>query len=193
VGTCSGGGPVTSDGLRPVGAFTTAEHHGTWGKPAPVPGLATLDTGSFATFNLSCASAGTCGGCGDYTDSSHHGQVYVIRKTHGTWGTAEEIPGLGTLNQGGDAQPYTLACGPPDGCAAGGYYTDSAGQSQAFVYTASNGTWGTTEEAPGTATLNQGGFADTGSISCPAAGHCTAGGSYTDSAGNQQAFALSQR
>jgi hypothetical protein len=191
-GTCTGGGPVTSNGLSPTGIFTTAEHHGTWAKPQPLPGLATLNAGGFATITLSCVSAGTCGGGGDYTDAAHHGQAYVASQQHGTWGTAKAVPGLIALNSGGDAQLYVLSCGAPNGCGAGGYYTDSAGHTQAFVATASNGTWGTATQVPGTATLNQGGFAITYAISCPAAGHCTAGGLYTDSSGNQQAFVASQ-
>jgi hypothetical protein len=191
-GTCTAGGPVTGGGISPTGIFTTTEHGGTWGKPQPLPGLATLDKGGFATFTLSCVSAGTCGGGGDYTDSAHHGQAYVVNRQHGTWGTAEAVPGLTGLNAGGDSQLYVLSCGAPNGCGAGGYYTDSSGHTQAFVVSASNGTWGTAEEVPGTATLNQDGFAITYAISCPAAEHCTAGGLYTDSAGNQQAFVASQ-
>jgi len=191
-GTCTAGGSVTGNGISPTGIFTTAEHNGTWGKPQPLPGLAALDKGGFVTFTLSCVSAGTCGGGGDYTDSTHHGQAYVVSRQHGTWGTAEAVPGLTGLNGGGDAQLYVLSCGAPNGCGAGGYYTDSSGHTQAFVVSASNGTWSTAEKVPGTATLNQGGFAIIYAISCPAAGHCTAGGLYTDSSGNQQAFVASQ-
>jgi hypothetical protein len=191
-GTCTGGGPVTSDGLRPIGAFTTAEHHGTWSKPQPIPGLAALDTDGFATFTLACASAGTCDGGGDYTDAADHGQAYVVSQQHGIWGTAKAMPGLVALNSGGSVQLYVLSCGTPNGCGAGGYYTDSADHTQAFVATASNGNWGTAEQVPGTATLNQGGFAITYAISCPAAAHCTAGGLYTDATGAQQAFVASQ-
>jgi hypothetical protein len=191
-GTCNGGGPVTSDGLRPTGIFTTAEHNGIWSKPVPVPGLAALDVGGFATITVACVSAGTCGGGGDYTDAAGHGQAYVVSKEHGVWGAAAAVRGLAALNSGGSAQLYVLSCGPPDGCGGGGYYTDSAGHLQAFVATASNGSWGTAQKVPGTATLNQGGFAITYAISCPTAAHCTAGGLYTDSAGSQQAFVASQ-
>jgi hypothetical protein len=52
--------------------------------------------------------------------------------------------------------------------------------------------WGTAEEVPGTAALNQGGSAQITSVSCAAAGNCSAGGDYTDSSGHQQAFVDSQ-
>jgi hypothetical protein len=191
-GNCTAGGPATSNGTRPIGAFTAAEHHGTWSKPALVPGLATLNAGGFATITMSCVSAGTCGGGGDYTDAAGHGQAYIVSQQHGTWGTAKAVPGLAALNRGGSAQLYVLSCGPPNGCGAGGYYTDSARHYQAYVVTAGNGTWGTARQVPGTATLNSGGFAITYAISCPTTAHCTAGGLYTTSTGTQQAFVVSQ-
>ena len=55
-----------------------------------------------------------------------------------------------------------------------------------------NGTWQPAEEAPGTAALNRGGTAYIESVSCASAGNCSAGGSYTDSSGHQQAFVASE-
>ena len=52
--------------------------------------------------------------------------------------------------------------------------------------------WGTAEEVPGTAALNQGGNAAITSVSCASAGECSAGGSYTDSSGHPQAFVDSE-
>src|SRR5690348_2853711 len=51
--------------------------------------------------------------------------------------------------------------------------------------------WGTAQEVPGTAALNRGGRAFITSVSCGAAGNCSAGGSYVDSSGFQ-AFVVSQ-
>ena len=47
-------------------------------------------------------------------------------------------------------------------------------------------------EVPGTAALNQGGFAEIRSVSCATAGNCSAGGNYKDSSGLIQAFVVSQ-
>ena len=55
-----------------------------------------------------------------------------------------------------------------------------------------SGTWHPAIEVPGTAALNTGGNAGFGSVSCPTAGNCTAGGTYTDSAGHTQVFVVSQ-
>ena len=54
------------------------------------------------------------------------------------------------------------------------------------------GTWGTAIEVPGTAALNQGGNAETLSVSCAPAGTCSAGGIYTDSSGHHQAFVVNK-
>ena len=52
-----------------------------------------------------------------------------------------------------------MSCASAGNCSAGGYYTDSSGHLQAFVVSEVNGTWGTPMEVPGTAALNQGGYA----------------------------------
>jgi hypothetical protein len=54
------------------------------------------------------------------------------------------------------------------------------------------GAWGTAVEVPGTAALNQGGYAEIYSVSCASAGHCSAGGIYVDGSGHQQAFVDSE-
>jgi hypothetical protein len=54
------------------------------------------------------------------------------------------------------------------------------------------GTWGTAQQVPGTAALNKGGSANINALSCGSAGNCSAGGSYTDRSGHQQAFVASQ-
>ncbi len=43
---------------------------------------------------------------------------------------------------------------------------------------AASSTWGKAEKVPGTAALNQGGDAQVRSVSCAAAGNCSAGGLY---------------
>jgi len=110
----------------------------------------------------------------------------------GTWRTAIEVPGLGSLNKGGEAQVHSVSCGSAGNCAAGGSYRDSSAGFQAFVVSETNGTWGTAIEVPGSGALNAGGFAGVNSVSCRSAGKCAAGGTYTDGSGHIQAFVASQ-
>jgi hypothetical protein len=55
-----------------------------------------------------------------------------------------------------------------------------------------NGTWHTAIEVPGTATLNKGWHAQVNSVSCGAAGNCSAGGVYMDNSQHWQAFVVSE-
>jgi hypothetical protein len=60
--------------------------------------------------------------------------------------------------------------------------------------TASGGTWGTAKEVPGIAALATDVSSYPLSVSCGAAGNCSAGGSYyTDSSGHHQAFVVSEK
>jgi hypothetical protein len=89
----------------------------------------------------------------------------------------------------------SVSCASAGNCSAGGYYTDTAGHTQAFVVSKVNGSWHKAIEVPGTATLNQGRYAQVLSVSCGSAGNCSAGGVYSDSLDatfGQQAFVVSQ-
>ena len=46
---------------------------------------------------------------------------------------------------------------------------------------------------PSSVALNKDGFAELGSVSCPSAGNCAAGGHYTDGSGHIQAVVVSER
>jgi hypothetical protein len=108
------------------------------------------------------------------------------------WGNARLIPGILTLNKGGNAEVVSLSCASGGNCAAGGYYTDGSGHSQAFVVSQRRGTWGRAIELPGTGKLNIGHRARVAAVSCPAAGDCVAGGFYTGKHGLARAFVASQ-
>ena len=191
-GSCAAGGWYT-DGSGSQQAFVDTLTNGTWGTAQQVPGTAALNqAGSAGTNSVSCTPAGTCTAAGGYSDSSGAGQVFVATQTHGTWGTAEQIPGTAALNQGGNAVPVSVSCARAGTCALGGFYKDGSGHYQAFMASKVNGIWGTAEEIPGTAALNQGGHAFTNSVSCASAGTCSAGGFYFDSAGHRQAFVVTQ-
>jgi len=188
-GNCSAGGGYidSSDDFQ---AFVVNQVHGTWRTAQEVPGTAALNAGGAATTSsVSCASAGNCSAGGIYDDSSSHYQPFVVNEVHGTWRTAEEIPGTAALNTG-SVGSVEVSCAPTGYCSAGGDYTDSSRHSQPYVVNEVHGTWRTAQEVPGTAALNQGGFAGLGPVSCVGAGSCSAGGYYTDSSGHQQVFVV---
>ena len=96
-----------------AGAGAAAQTHaavGGWGTAQPVPGLAALNTGHDAVVNqMSCPSAGNCGAGGFYSTSSAQ-EAFVVSETNGTWGTAEEIPGMAALDQGQESLVSELSC-----------------------------------------------------------------------------------
>ena len=68
----------------------------------------------------------------------------------------------------------------------------TTGQGGSARVPASLGGWGTAIEVPGTAALNRGGDAAVASVSCAAAGNCSAGGGYGDSSSTIQAYVVSE-
>jgi hypothetical protein len=184
VGNCSAGGGYSGSGTK---AFVVDETNGTWGTAMELSGK-TTDAG---IDSLSCASAGNCSAGGWYYDSSDNRQAFVANETNGTWGGAEEVPGIATLNQGGYAEVNSVSCGSAGNCSAGGYYLGRTTQ-EAFVVNETNGTWGRAGEVPGTGPLNQGGNAAIYSLSCTSAGNCSAGGQYEDGSSHSQAFVVNE-
>jgi hypothetical protein len=184
-GNCSAGGYYTVNSGQD--AFAVNETNGTWRPATMVPG-ATGVGGSAGLYSVSCASAGNCSGGGFYTPGQGQ-QAFVANETNGTWGPAAKV--AGALNAGKFAQLYSVSCSSAGNCSAGGFYTNNAvpRQQEAFVANEANGTWQPAAEIAGA--LNTGGVAGVNSVSCVAGGYCGAGGSYTDSSG-QQAFVASK-
>jgi hypothetical protein len=180
--------------------FAVSLRHGHWGTAVAVPGLGTLDKGAAGAevTSLSCGSAGNCAAGGDYADRRNIGQGFVAVERDGRWGQAIEVPGLGALNMGGNAQNQMgaevtqVSCGSAGSCAAGGGYWDRRGQDEGFVVGLRNGRWGTAIEVPGLAALKTGGSEVT-SVSCGSAGNCAAGGYYTDHRHHEQGFVAVER
>jgi hypothetical protein len=170
---------------------------GSWGDAVEVPGIAALDSGVDSGLNsVSCASPGNCSAGGYYTDDNDT-SAFTVSEVNGTWGQAMAVPGLATLNAGGNAAINSVSCASAGNCSAGGSYisgldSDGDPETQAFVVSQVNGTWGTAIEVPGTATLNVNGNAEVLSVSCASAGNCSAGGTYLSSSGDQEAFVVAE-
>jgi len=112
----------------------------------------------------------------------------VAVERNGVWGKAIQVPGLAALSKGGDAFVTSVSCASAGNCAAGGYYTDRSHHRQGFVAVERNSVWGTAIAVPGLRALNAGGSAEVGSLSCPSAGHCAAGGFFRGRSGHRQGF-----
>jgi hypothetical protein len=130
-GECAAGGFYqTADGYQ---AFVADESGGTWQDAQELPGTAALNTGGHAEISsLSCPAPGDCDAGGFYELASGADQLFVAEETAGSWGAAQELPGIAALDSGASAFDESLSCAAPGSCAAGGYYGSSA---QAYLAT----------------------------------------------------------
>jgi hypothetical protein len=194
-GNCSAGGYYL-DGAGHFQAFVASQGGGRWRNAVEVAGTAGLNAGGDAAINtVSCATTANCSAGGFYKDGAGRAQAFVVTQRLGKWGQAVEVSGMNGFNAGGFATINAISCASAGNCAAGGFYDEGPGRSQAFVVGQRNGHWGLALKVPGMATLNAGGGADigSGSVSCASPGVCTAGGIYTDGRGHTQSFVVSER
>jgi hypothetical protein len=110
----------------------------------------------------------------------------------GHWTAAVPVPGLAALNVGQNAALNDIACASGGNCAAGGTYTDKAGDSQAWIASEVGGRWHPAQEVPGTAALNAGGNAAVNLIACLSPGHCLAVGETANAAHTHSAFVATE-
>jgi hypothetical protein len=185
-GNCSAGGFYASG--RTTQAFVVSQASGTWGRALEVPGLAGLNKGGNAQVStVSCASPGNCSAGGYYTSGHSAGgapmtAAFVVSQVHGTWGTAQAVPGLAALNTGQQAGVSSVSCASPGECSAGGSFGrpfdhGSCCRANGFVVSQVSGTWGTAQHIQGAAGVS--------SVSCASPGNCgaTAGGLVVSQAG----------
>jgi hypothetical protein len=133
-GNCSAGGfyAVRRGAKR---ALVVTETGGTWGVAEGVAGLERRDA---EIESLSCGADRFCSAGGGYWGSSG-GEAFVVDRTRGNWGRAEEVPGFGSLNKGGVGEMYSLSCPSARRCSGGGLFASSSSDggasywAQAFV------------------------------------------------------------
>jgi hypothetical protein len=94
VGNCSAGGDFSA-GPKSVQLFVINETGGVWGKAEEIPGSAALNAGDYATFDsVSCGAPGNCSAGGSYSSVFPVEEPFLVSEANGTWGNAEEVPGL---------------------------------------------------------------------------------------------------
>ena len=195
--SCSSAGNCSAGGYYYYGdwSFLVNEVHGIWHQAIRMTGSTTLNSGEARVTSLSCSSAGNCSAGGYYCSiltncssgssflgSSSNEQPFLVNEVHGIWHKAIGVPGIGALNNSGDAGVTSLSCSSVGNCSAGGYYTASSG-TQAFVVNEVHGIWQRAIEVPTSKASDNSG--EVTSLSCSSAGNCSAGGSYTYFSANQ--------
>ncbi|HUN36816.1 MAG TPA: Ig-like domain-containing protein [Trebonia sp.] len=146
---------------------------------------------------LSCPAEDSCTATG-YYDGPSGMLPFTMDETAGTWGQPQPVAGLDSLVTGTPTQVssalWTLSCGDPGDCTAGGYYVAQGQGMNAevpFTVTESGHTWGQAQAIPGLAKLSTGSaqIGIVNGVSCPDANDCTVAGITTsqDAAGTRSA------
>ena len=200
-GNCVAGGSYTpnadggtsGDTAVPAEAFTVEEKNGTWHAARLIPAMSEITL-------VSCPAAGDCAAAGEgFTPACSPGYncpaAYVTER-NGSWGAPRSVLSA-SQEQAHVASITSLSCGRPGDCVAGGDVSDYSqfngnSDEQAFLLEEKNGTWSSYREVPGTAALNAGGKAAVTTVSCTAAGDCTAGGYYANRKGTELGFLLTE-
>jgi len=190
VGNCAAVGSYLDAGGGEQG-FVVDERNDAWGTAHEVGGLGALNAdGIAAVSSVSCATTGNCSSAGWYTGKGGVTQGFVVDEKDGTWGMAQEVPGLAALNAVRSIV-FSISCGSAGDCVAVGNYS-AAGSPQGFVVEEIGGTWGAAQAVPGLSTLSSGGSSGVSSVSCTAPGACTAGGYDASPGGEQQGFVVDE-
>ena len=169
-GNCSAAGSYNGPGSTTF-AFLADEVNGTWGATQALPDAESLGAQGSGIVAISCPSAGNCAAVG-----GHSGTLFILDEINGTWGDPLAVPGLASLGSVSD-DVRSLSCPDAGDCTAIGTIMGTVGAEAAFVVTETGGTWGDATLVPGLSALSTVGSFGT-SVSCSAAGDCTAIGGY---------------
>jgi hypothetical protein len=169
------------------------ETGGVWstGVEASLPADAATDA-SVLLPSVSCGSVGNCTAVGSYENSSNNVAALLLTETGGVWGTGVAVslpPNAATT--GAFAGLSSVSCASADDCGAVGAYDDNSDTVQGLLLTKVSGVWGTGLEATLPAN-HSAGIQSLVSVSCPAAGNCSAGGNYIDSSNHLQGLLLNE-
>src|SRR5439155_1241316 len=166
---------------------------GTWatGVEASLPADAGSNPVVFLS-SVSCASAGNCSAVGRYVDSSSHAQGLLLSETGGTWVAGVEASLPANAGSNPVVALRSVSCASAGNCGAVGTYFDSSTHQQGLLLSETAGTWVTGVEASLPANAGSIPVPFPSSVSCAAAGKCSAVGTYVDSSAHQQGLLLSE-
>jgi LPXTG-motif cell wall-anchored protein len=191
-GNCTAVGAVaTADGNK---AFTMTSTTGTWGQAQPVTFESSIDPDTDADLeHLECTAADSCTAVGRFQTSNGGNEGFMMTHSNGTWGPATSLVFGANVNNVKPATEFSdLFCTSAGNCTAVGQFKNADGLVQPFTVASTNGTWGqaqlvqfvdgVTQFSPQSSRLS--------SVSCAAAGNCTAVGQFKNAGGQFEAFTV---
>jgi hypothetical protein len=176
-GNCTAVGHYFTTGAPNQGLLLT-QSGGTWATGVNP----TLPAGAAANPNVilravSCPSAGDCGAVGDYFDADGK-QGLLLTQSAGAWAQGAKVTPPADSNANPFVTLTSVSCASAGDCSTVGTYRDSSNHSQGVLLTQSAGTWATGVEAITPADVGPSPQVTLDSVSCAAAGNCSAVGSY---------------
>jgi hypothetical protein len=142
---------------------------------------------SITVSEVSCPAPGDCTAAGTYSQFVNGGQAtegFVMGERGGVWGGIEPVPGLESVNTGGDVTASALSCPSAGNCVLAGSYVSGVFPAKqtttVFVASERDGTWQKAGPVPGVSTLDTVNSPSIVSLSCGAPGDCAVVGLYMD-------------
>lgn len=160
--------------------------------PAPLPADASTYDPQVVVRDVACAGVGACVAVGSYTDATGGTELFADSLIAGSWTPATlPLPADASLAAGG-AAAAAVSCPSASGCVVVGWYDTASGATRSLADSGMGTSWSTstvpvpddaytgntcvTQPSGATACLAQ--QDQLWSVSCPAAGACTAVGTY---------------
>ena len=189
------GYPVESQEDSSSEAFTMSSINGVWERARPAVFADGIQADSLDTefTSVSCATAGNCTAAGYFKNSSSDNEAFTMTSTNGVWGLARPAVFAGGVQPAYPSARFnSISCTSAGNCTAVGRFRNLAFFDEAFTATSTDGVWGLARRAvfaDGVQHVNP----DTtfSSVSCAAAGNCTAVGQFKKSDDFMEAFTMS--
>lgn len=152
----------------------------------------TVLTSDAALNSVACPAAGACVAVGSYQAMGGEPLGLLLSQTAGVWNTSVQAKMPAGSNAYPDVNLASVSCAAAGSCAAVGNYSDSGYYQQGLLMNYRKGVWRTGVRVPPPAGAAADPQVTLTAVSCAAVGYCTAVGSYTNTAGNAVAFAISE-
>ena len=185
-------GALAAGVLLAVAAHSSAAVASGWGPgvQAALPANAEPDP-KVNLSSVSCPSAGDCVAVGTY--ACCRWKALRVQETAGVWGQGMQMWLPENAKPSHDVTVDSVSCASGGNCAAVGHYIDTSGSEEGVLFVEDSGKWAHGVEAAVPANAATAPEVDLTSVSCPAAGDCTAVGEYLDSSQHFQGLLLSER
>ncbi len=192
VGDCVAAGMYADAAGAPRGLVLT-ESAGRWLAPRTIaapPGAAASP--GLTPSAVACAAAGWCAVVGSYQGASGTTLAFTLSEVAGRWGATREAPlPADAATTGQLAQLRSVACPATGRCVAVGTYVTTGSATSGLALAQSGTAWGRPTELRAPADANLASLLSVTQIDCPAAGTCSAIGTYLDTDNVQHGIVVS--